>query len=197
LGLIVPMGEWVLKQACSDIEVLKQQADFNGAVSVNVSGVQLEQSDFLDTVKSIFDQQPIHAQHIELEITESAIMNNPNRWITLLNALQDMQFKIAIDDFGTGYSSLSYLKKLPVNQLKIDKAFIDDIPSDEDDNAITASIVSLAKAMKLETVAEGIETVEQLEFLTQLGCKQGQGYLFSRPLPLDEMVVWLDSVRDW
>ncbi|MEA1989695.1 MAG: EAL domain-containing protein [Pseudomonadota bacterium] len=197
LGLIVPMGEWVLNQACLDLQILKNRAGFKGSVAVNVSGVQLEQSDFLETIQSIFEQQPIHPQEVELEITESAIMNNPNRWIRLLKALQEMQFKISIDDFGTGYSSLSYLKKLPVNQLKIDKSFIDDVPHDEDDNAITSSIVSLAQAMKLETVAEGIETVEQLEFLTELGCHQAQGYLFSRPLPLDEMVVWLESVKDW
>ncbi|MEA3404377.1 MAG: EAL domain-containing protein [Pseudomonadota bacterium] len=197
LGLIVPMGEWVLNQAYSDLQILKNRAGFKGSVAVNVSGVQLEQSDFLETIQSLFDQQPIHPQEIELEITESSIMNNPNRWIGLLTVLQEMQFKISIDDFGTGYSSLSSLKKLPVNQLKIDKSFIDDIPHDEDDNAITTSIVSLAQAMKLETVAEGIETVEQLQFLTELGCNQAQGYLFSRPLPLDEMVVWLESVKDW
>jgi len=197
LGLIVPMGEWVLNQACSDLQILKKRAGFKGSVSVNVSGVQLEQSDFLETIQSIFDQQAILPQEVELEVTESAIMTSPSRWIRLLKVLQEMQFKISIDDFGTGYSSLSYLKKLPVNQLKIDKSFIDEIPNDEDDNAITSSIVSLAQAMKLETIAEGVETVEQLEFLTELGCHQAQGNLFSSPLPLDEMVVWLESVKDW
>ena len=201
LGLIVPIGECVIQQACSDLVLLQDNANFYGSIAVNVSGVQLEQSQFFSRVETIFNQLDtgITPKDIELEITESAIMNNPVRWISLLAELRFMGFKISIDDFGTGYSSLSYLKKLPVNQLKIDKSFVDDLTYDEDDKAIVSAVISLATAMKMGCVAEGIETSAQLKMLTDMGCELGQGYLFSKPLPVNEIIAWLvdlNSVQD-
>lgn len=191
LGYIVPIGDWVLKQACLDLLSLQAEAKFYGTVAVNVSGVQLERGDFLKTVEKIFSEIDVSPKDIELEITESAIMNNPIRWINLLSELRFLGFKIAIDDFGTGYSSLNCLKKLPVNQLKIDKSFVDDLIFDEDASLIVSAIVSLASAMKMGCIAEGIETEPQLNRLIELGCEQGQGYLFSRPLPLEQIKTWL------
>lgn len=195
LGLIVPMGQWVLQQACQDLLYLQENAGFFGSIAVNVSGIQLENDDFIQTVEAVFEQYEITPKEIELEITESAIMNNPMRWINLLAQLRFMGFKISIDDFGTGYSSLSYLKKLPVNQVKIDKSFVDDLTFDEDDRLIIDAITSLAQAMKLGCVAEGIETQAQLNALLEMGCEQGQGYLFSRPLPLQDIKTWLNDLN--
>ena len=194
-GYIVPIGEWVLRQACQDLLSLQDEAGFFGTIAVNVSGVQLENSGFLQTVEQIFEQPDITPKDIELEITESAIMNNPMRWTNLLAQLQFMGFKISIDDFGTGYSSLNYLKKLPVNQLKIDKSFVDDLTFDEDDRVIISAVISLAAAMKMSCVAEGIETQAQLNKLVEMGCEQGQGYLFSQPLPLKEIKTWLNDLN--
>lgn len=191
LGFIVAMGEWVLKQACLDLLKLQEQANFYGTIAVNVSGVQLEKGDFAAAAKKIMQQTGVNPKEIELEITETAIMNNPVRWISLLSELKALGFKISIDDFGTGYSSLSYLKKLPVNKLKIDKTFIDDLTFDEDDHVIVSAIVSLAGAMNMVCLAEGIETESQLNKLIEIGCEQGQGYLFSKPLPLHNIAVWL------
>ena len=195
LGFIVPMGEWVLQQACRDLLVLQDEIGFFGTIAVNVSGVQLEDGHFVKVVEKIFAQSEITPQDIELEITESAIMNNPVRWINLLAELQFMGFKISIDDFGTGYSSLSYLKKLPVNQLKIDKSFVDDLAFNEDDGVIISAVVSLAAAMKMGCVAEGIETQTQRDMLVEMGCEQGQGYLFSKPLPMHEIKAWLADIH--
>ncbi|MBN2865388.1 MAG: EAL domain-containing protein [Thiotrichales bacterium] len=195
LGCIVPIGEWVLEQACRDLLTLQDDAHFYGTIAVNVSGVQLENGEFIKTVEAIFDQLEITPQDIELEITESAIMNNPMRWINLLAQLRFMGFKISIDDFGTGYSSLSYLKKLPVNQLKIDKSFVDDLTFDEEDSVIVSAVISLASAMHMGCVAEGIETQAQLAKLIEMGCEQGQGYLFSKPLPVQEVKAWLLDIN--
>lgn len=191
LRYIVPIGEWVLRKACLDLLELQKKVNFYGTVAVNVSGIQLEKSDFLKSVKKIFSEVDVSPKEIELEITESAIMNNPIRWISLLSELRFLGFKISIDDFGTGYSSLNCLKKLPVNQLKIDKSFVDDLIFDEDANLIVSAVVSLASAMKMGCIAEGIEAESQLHKLIEIGCEQGQGYLFSKPLPLDEIKTWL------
>lgn len=191
LGCIIEIGEWVLKQACLDLIKLQDQASFYGTIAVNVSGVQLEKGDFAITAEKIMKQTGVNPKEIEFEITESAIMNNPVRWVSLLSELRALGFKISIDDFGTGYSSLNYLKKLPVNKLKIDKTFIDDLTFDEDDHVIVSAIVSLTDAMNMVCLAEGIETESQLNKLIEIGCEQGQGYLFSKPLPLSQIVVWL------
>lgn len=193
LRFIIPMGLWVLKQACADLKILQETMGYDGRIAVNVSGIQLEDSDFISQVQKVIESAEVSPKKIELEVTESVIISDPKGSIARLNILRGMEFNIALDDFGTGYSSLSDLKKLPVNKLKIDKSFVDDLPDGEDDQAISTAIISLAKAMKMSTIAEGIETEAQMTYLAQNGCRYGQGYWFSKPKPLAEIMDWLSS----
>jgi diguanylate cyclase (GGDEF)-like protein/PAS domain S-box-containing protein len=193
LRLIIPMGLWVLQQACVDLKQLQETLGYDGRIAVNVSGTQLEDSDFISQVQKVMELSEVSPKKIELEVTESVITNDPKGSIARLNALRAMLFNIAMDDFGTGYSSLSDLKKLPVTKLKIDKSFVDYLPDGEDDQAISTAIISLAKAMKMSTLAEGIETEAQMTYLAQNGCEYGQGFWFSKPKPLAEIMDWLAS----
>ncbi len=193
LRFIIPMGLWVLKQACADLKILQETMGYDGRIAVNVSGIQLEDSDFISQVQKVIESAEVSPKKIELEVTESVIISDPKGSIARLNILRGMEFNIALDDFGTGYSSLSDLKKLPVNKLKIDKSFVDDLPDGEDDQAISTAIISLAKAMKMSTIAEGIETEAQMTYLAKNGCRYGQGYWFSKPKPLAEIMDWLSS----
>ncbi len=193
LRFIIPMGLWVLQQACVDLKQLQETLGYDGRIAVNVSGIQLEDSDFISQVQKVMELAEVSPEKIELEVTESVIISDPKGSIARLNTLRAMQFNIALDDFGTGYSSLSDLKKLPVTKLKIDKSFVDDLPDGEDDQAISTAIISLAKAMKMSTLAEGIETEAQMTYLAQNGCGFGQGYWFSKPKPLAEIMAWLAS----
>jgi diguanylate cyclase len=175
-GLIVPIGEWVLEQACAQ-NVLWQQAGFPPMrVSVNLSARQFQQKNLVERVKAIIKQTGIDPQYLELEITESIAMYNEEYVISKLNALKDIGIKIAIDDFGTGYSSMSYLKKFPIDTLKIDKSFMRD-----SDLEICSTIIAMARNMKLNVIAEGVETKEQVEFLKDQKCNEAQGYFFSKP----------------
>ena len=189
--LIVEMGAWILKRTCLDVYALQQEKLFNGTVSINVSGVQIEFSDFYATLKQILHETCIEPSLVEIEVTESFIMHDPERWITLLKKMQSLGINIAIDDFGTGYSSLSYLRKLPINKLKVDMSFVRDIPDQEDACAIVDSIINLAKTMKLTTLAEGIEDEKQESYLAQHGCEQGQGYLYAKPMSLEDLKRWI------
>ncbi|MEC1521889.1 EAL domain-containing protein [Neobacillus niacini] len=175
-GLIVPIGEWVLEQACEQ-NVLWQQAGFPPMrVSVNLSARQFQQKNLVERVTTIIKKTGLDPQYLELEITESIAMYNEEYVISKLNALKDIGIKIAIDDFGTGYSSLSYLKKFPIDTLKIDKSFMRD-----SDLEICSTIIAMARNMKLNVIAEGVETKEQVEFLKDQKCNEAQGYFFSKP----------------
>ncbi len=191
--LIIEMGAWVLKQTCLDIVSLHQEGLFEGTVSINISGVQIEFSDFLKTLKDVIEESKIEPSVIEMEVTESFIMHDPERWIALLKKMQKLGISIAIDDFGTGYSSLSYLRKLPINKLKVDMSFVKDIPKQEDASAIVRSIINLAQNMKITTLAEGIEHHEQEKFLAEYGCEQGQGYLYAKPMSLKDLRRWIQK----
>ncbi|MDX1808585.1 MAG: cache domain-containing protein [Sulfurospirillaceae bacterium] len=193
--LIIDIGAFVLKQSCEDLIKLKEEGLLKeeATISVNASGVQIEYSDFLNTVKNVIEETSINPAFLEIEITESFIMQDPQRWIKLLTSLRDIKVKIAIDDFGTGYSSLSYLLKLPIDKLKVDIAFVNNIPNHEDACAIVCSILDLAQNMKILSLAEGIETKEQKVYLEQHGCDQGQGYFFTKPLSLSNLMQWLKS----
>lgn len=193
LRMIITIGNWVIGQACQDLKRLQETCNFQGKMAINVSVLQLEQSHFIDAIKETLAKYQINANKIELEITESVVISNPKYTITLLNKLRDIGFAIALDDFGTGYSSLSDLKQLPVSKLKIDKSFVDDLPDGENDKVITQPIISLSNAMNMEALAEGIETQGQMDFLIQNGCGLGQGYLFSKPLPLKHLIDWLNT----
>ncbi|WP_263832706.1 bifunctional diguanylate cyclase/phosphodiesterase [Sulfurospirillum oryzae] len=192
--LIVEIGAWILKQTCIDLVGLHQEELFKGTVSINISGVQIEFSDFLKTLKETIEETKVDPSMLEIEITESFIMHDPERWIALLKQMQNLGMNIAIDDFGTGYSSLSYLRKLPINKLKVDMSFVKDIPNLEDACAIVNSIINLAQNMKITTLAEGIERKDQESYLAEHGCEQGQGYLYAKPMSLVELKHWIKKL---
>ena len=186
-GLIIPIGTWVLQQACEDFMQLRKEGYIFPYFAFNVSSLQLQNSDFFEILSSIIEKTHIAPEWIEIEITESYLATNAREAFATLSKLRDIEIKIAIDDFGTGYSSLSYLQKLPVDRLKIDKSFIDDLPGSVEGIAITRAIIALAKTFGLSVTAEGVETKEQLDFLQQEGCDEIQGYYYAKPLKIEEL----------
>jgi EAL domain-containing protein (putative c-di-GMP-specific phosphodiesterase class I) len=163
------------------------------SMSVNLSNRQFNQKDLLETVINILKTTDMDPRHLELEITESTIMQSPDKAIELLRELKKMGVRISIDDFGTGYSSLNYLRRLPLDCLKIDRSFILNIITNSDDAAITMAVVTMAHSLKLNVVAEGVETEEQFAYLRGLGSDEAQGYLISRPVPADEFTRFFSS----
>ncbi len=182
-GLILSIGEWVLKAACVQLKAWQQQGYDFGRIAVNVSGLQLQRGDLQHSVKVALKASQLSPQYLELEITENFIMKKTERAIAVLDKLKSLGIQIAIDDFGTGYSSLSYLKRLPIDKLKIDASFVRDIPHDSNDEAIARAVVALAKSMNLKVIAEGVETNEQKIFLMNNGCDEAQGNLFGKAVP--------------
>lgn len=185
-GLIEPIGEWVLAEACAQMRRWRDDGLNPGRVAVNLSGKQLRRKELLLTVLAILEETRCEPEWLELEVTESVFMERAEEASAILQSVRSTGIELSIDDFGTGYSSLSYLKHLPVSKLKIDRSFIKNIPDAPDDMAITRAIIALARSMKLNVVAEGVETELQRAFLKVEGCDQAQGYLFSRPVPADE-----------
>ena len=192
-GLIAPIGEWVLWKACAQIKAIHGEGFHSLTMGVNLSNRQFAQQDLVEMVGRVLNESAVDPKALEVEITESTIMQNPAIAIITLEHWKAMGIQIAIDDFGKGYSSLDYLKRLPLNSLKIDRDFIMNFTTNPDDAAITTAIVSLAHSLKLKVIAEGVETEEQLAFLQELGCDEVQGYLFSRPIPAEELVELLKS----
>lgn len=186
-GLIVPIGEWVLREACRQMKQWHDEGMEHLRIAVNLSGRQLKEDNFVEAVLKIVEQTGIKPGLVELELTESMLMDAESTVLDKLYALRSAGIELAIDDFGTGYSSMSYLKTFPINCLKIDKSFVRDLPQNREDAAITKAIIAMAKALKMQVIAEGIETVEQGEFLRQNGCHMSQGYYYSKPLPADEI----------
>ncbi len=180
-GLIVPLGEWVLRDACRQIRQWKLSGFDCGKISVNIAAQQLMETDLPALVRSVLDEYEIAPTMLSLEITESSIMNDVSKAIAVLQQLKDMGIHLAIDDFGTGYSSLSYLKKFPVDVLKIDRSFVMDLPGNKDDGAIASAIIAMAHNLGLNVLAEGVETPEQLQYLIERNCQVIQGYFFSPP----------------
>ncbi|NQV22567.1 MAG: EAL domain-containing protein, partial [Rhodospirillales bacterium] len=190
-ALIVPLGEWVLRTACIQFAKWRDAGLSLPRLAVNLSGVQLNKSPITDTVTRILAETGMAPENLELELTESTVMENVEAVIPVLQHLHDMGISIAVDDFGTGYSSLSYLKRLPVDKLKIDRSFVSDVTGNDDDAAIAQAITNLAKTLRLRVIAEGVETEEQLLFLEQIGCDSAQGYYLAKPLPHDVFAQWL------
>ena len=187
LGLIVPVGRWVIDNVCRQIAAW-QRSDIGAVeVSVNVSGHQLIEGDLIADIAASLAKSGVAAHWLEVELTESSLMENTQHTIASLQRLRAMGVKISIDDFGTGYSSLAYLRRFPIDTLKIDIAFIREVTSNPQDAAITRTIIELAHSLELRVVAEGVESQAQLAFLKAAGCDQIQGYLFSRPLPMQEL----------
>jgi len=186
-GLIIKIGQWVIEEACRQACLFStQKKDIQ--LAINISARQFQHRHFLQQLRRALDMSKADPSRIELEITESLIMENAEQSIRIMKQLKDMGFALAIDDFGTGYSSLSYLKKFPIDTLKVDQAFVRNLEQDENDQSIVRAIVDLAKHLHLKTVAEGVETKGQWQFLKDLECDYIQGYLFSKPDTPDKLV---------
>jgi diguanylate cyclase (GGDEF)-like protein len=186
-GLIIPIGEWVLRTACSQARQWQADGLQPLTVAVNVSAVQFRQESFRELIRGVLHETGLAPQYLELELTESLLLSNKDVTFSVLHELEEMGVKLAIDDFGTGYSSLSYLKTFPVTKLKIDRSFIRELTVNPDDAAITIAIISMAKSLNLKVIAEGVETEAQMSFLRENHCDEIQGYYFSKPVSADEL----------
>jgi EAL domain-containing protein (putative c-di-GMP-specific phosphodiesterase class I) len=186
-GLIIPIGEWVLRRACAQAKEWQAEGFAPLPVAVNVSGRQFRRRDLPALVARVLDEEGLAPSCLRLELTESSVMEDAGFAAGVLGELKAQGVGVSVDDFGTGYSSLSYLRRLPVDELKIDRSFVHAATDDEDDAAIVAAVVLLARTLRLKVVAEGVETESQLGLLRSLGCDRAQGYLFSRPLPAEEV----------
>jgi diguanylate cyclase (GGDEF)-like protein len=200
-GLIVPIGDWVFRSACAQVQQWHSEGFERLGISVNLCARQFQQHDLAERVVQILERSKLEPKYLELEITESSIMTNPDFAVKVLGELKGMGIQVSLDDFGTGFSSLGYLKRLPIDILKIDQSFVHDATTDPDDAALVMAIITLAHNLRLKVIAEGVETEEQLRFLRLLRCDEIQGYLISKPLPADEfrelLVRGPDVLRDW
>jgi len=196
IHLISDIGDWVLNEACAQLADWQLQGMPRIQMSVNVSVDQLNNDKFAQRVQEIIEYHQIEPKYLELEITESGVMNDPKHSMKVLNDLRQLGINLAIDDFGTGYSSMSYLKRLPINKLKIDRTFIKDIETDPNDVAIVRAVIALAKSLKLRVNAEGVETIEQKEFLIKEECDELQGFLFGKPLSPTDLTRYLKEPLD-
>jgi diguanylate cyclase (GGDEF)-like protein/PAS domain S-box-containing protein len=193
-SLIIPIGHWVLEAACAQLAVWAQRPDrAHLSIAVNVSVRQFRHPEFVDEVVTCVRRSGIRPDRLKLELTESLLVENLDAAIAKMRSLKDMGVRLSVDDFGIGYSSLSYLKRLPIDELKIDRGFVKDILTDSNDAAIASTIIGLCRSLGLEVIAEGVETEEQRAFLARQGCQRYQGYLFCRPLPIAQLDAFMDA----
>jgi EAL domain-containing protein (putative c-di-GMP-specific phosphodiesterase class I) len=192
-GLIVPIGEWVLRTACAQNARWARDGHRGLRVSVNVASQQFLEPDFASVVRQALEASGLPPVSLELELTESSLLRDVNITVDTLRTLKDLGVRLAIDDFGTGYSALAYLKRLPIDVLKIDQSFVRSLCTDPADATITQTIVELAAGLNLTTIAEGVETFEQLLLLGSFGCKRMQGFLFGQPVPAEMFTHWLEN----
>jgi EAL domain-containing protein (putative c-di-GMP-specific phosphodiesterase class I) len=192
-GLIVPIGEWIVGEAARQNKEWRDAGLPPIRVSVNLSPVQFRRADLFDQIAAVVRSSGLEPSGLELEVTESLLMNDPTQTAEVLRRFKGLGLKLSIDDFGTGYSSLSYLKRFPIDALKIDRSFVTDVTSNPDDAAIATAIILMGHSLKLKVVAEGVETENQLAFLRVLQCNEAQGYLFSPPVPADRAAALLDA----
>ncbi len=191
--MIIEIGKWVLNKACKDFVELKKEGYTLNQVSINISSVQLHFSDLYKTIQDVIKETGIKTEEMELEVTESYIATNELKAIETLGKFRKLGIDLAIDDFGTGYSSMSYLQKLPITRLKIDKAFVDDLPDSKESVAVVKAILALANTFDLKITIEGVETAEQLNFFKDKYCDEIQGYVYSKPLPLEELKIFIQN----
>ena len=194
-GLIFQIGEWVLNEACRQMSAWRDAGHTDWTISVNLSALQFNHPGLIDMVRGVLARHSLEPRYLTLEITESTAMRNADTSLVILDQLHHMGVRISIDDFGTGYSSLLYLKRLPASELKIDRGFVRDLMHDTEDAAIITAIVALGCALNLKIVAEGVETREQQEFLTRLGCTSLQGFLLGRPMPAPQFMEAVSAPR--
>jgi len=194
-GMIIELDRIVMRKALAQLSYWHKKGLKTGKISLNLAIKQLEKEDLISFIKELLHKEQCAYECIEFEVTESQIMQNPTKAIQLLQDINNLGISIAIDDFGTGYSSLSYLRKLPINKLKIDKSFVNNLPEDIEDAAISKTIITLCKSLNLEVIAEGIETKDQKEFMLENGCHVIQGYLYSKPLSSEDMTAFLYKER--
>jgi predicted signal transduction protein with EAL and GGDEF domain len=192
-GFIVAIGNWVLRTACEQIKAWHDAGLPSLSLSVNVSARQFRDNSLASQVTQALRDSGLQAKHLDLELTESLIMQNQQQAVLTMQELKAMGIQFSIDDFGTGHSNLSALKSFPISRLKLDRSFVQDLPDDEDDKAISTAVILLAHELKLKVVAEGVETEAQLAFLRNAGCDEIQGFYFSKPLEADEMAKLLRS----
>jgi EAL domain-containing protein (putative c-di-GMP-specific phosphodiesterase class I) len=192
-GLIVPLGKYVLEESCKALERIRKKITSQLTVSVNLSPQEFKQPDIVEMILTVLERYSLPPKALEVEITETTMMTDLQATVKKLNILKDEGISIAIDDFGTGYSSLYYLKNLPISTLKIDKSFIDDIAKDTSDAKIVETIILMAKNLEIEVVAEGVETKEQLELLTEFDCELIQGYYYAKPMHLTDLLTYLEK----
>jgi len=187
MGMMIEIDKWMMQNAIAQASSWKEEGVKHGKLALNLTSQQLMQEDFISWLNELLIKYDFNPSSLELEITESQIMNNPNKAIEKLTQLGNMGIELAIDDFGTGYSSLAYLKKLPIDKLKIDRAFIIELPDDEEDMGIVKAIIGLSDILNLDVIAEGVENIKQKDFLVENGCVNIQGYLYSKPIPATEI----------
>jgi EAL domain-containing protein (putative c-di-GMP-specific phosphodiesterase class I) len=192
-GLILPIGNWVLRQACQQAQAWLAAGLPMGTMAVNISAMQLREGTFVDSVFAILKETGLDPKFLEVELTESVLMKHAESTASILKALKARGVQVAVDDFGTGYSSLSYLRKFPIDALKIDQSFVSQITTVPDETIIVKAVVSMGRSLKLRVVAEGVETQEQLAFLQAHQCDEAQGYFFSRPVPPQQFAKLLKS----
>ncbi|MGH8355738.1 MAG: EAL domain-containing protein, partial [Pseudomonas sp.] len=197
-GQIIPLSQWVLETACRHNRRLNEQGQTSITVAVNISPVQFQRANFVENVRATLELTGLPAELLELEITETVLLDNAERAIHTLHALKSLGVRISIDDFGTGFSSLNYLKRLPIDKVKIDRSFVQEVISDRHDAAITQGIISMAHHLKLKVIAEGVETEPQVAFLKKSHCDAFQGYFFARPMPFQQLELFLkERKEDW
>jgi predicted signal transduction protein with EAL and GGDEF domain len=190
-GFIVPIGRWVLREACRQARAWQDGGLPPMPIAINISAVELRAKDFVAGVRATLKETGLEPRYLELELTETFLMQDSDSTADVLHALKDVGVRLALDDFGTGYSSLSYLKRFPIDTLKIDRSFVRDLTTDADDASIVSAVISMGNSLHMRVVAEGVETREQLAFLQAQNCPYGQGYHFSRPVVAREFTQLL------
>lgn len=194
-GLIVPLGEWVLRTACAQNKAWQKAGLAPMRVAVNLSARQFQRRDLIETVARVLEETGLEPRYLEVEITESVAIQDVDFTLAALGSLQGMGIQIAIDDFGTGHSALGYLKRFPIDVLKIDRSFVHDLTGDTGAAEIATTIIAMAHNLKLKVIAEGVETEDQLAFLRQQQCDEMQGFLFAKPAPAEEIGKVLRQAR--